>query len=54
LEAQMREALKKGDPQKWNQLNEEQTNLGHFLPVISHSFTENSKSMVFHSQVLAD
>jgi hypothetical protein len=54
LEAQMREAMKKGDFQKWNQLNEEQTNLGYFLPVMSHSFTENSKRMVFHSQVLAD
>lgn len=54
LEERMRQALNKNNFQEWKQLNEEQEKLGHFFPVMSHSFTENSKSMVFHSQVLAD
>lgn len=54
LEIQMREALERGNFQKYDELSAEQDDLGHFLPLMAHSSTENSNRVVFHAQILAD
>lgn len=54
LEEQKKTALKKQNFHEYEQLTTQQELLGTFVPVIKHSFSENSPEIVFHSQVLAD
>ncbi len=35
-------------------LRGEQDSLGRFIPWMTHSFSESSKHVVFHAQILAD
>lgn len=54
IEIKMAEALQKLDHEAYERLLNKQLLLGRNLPVITHSFSEGSKQMLFHSQVLAD
>lgn len=54
LEAQMREALEREDFVKYDRLFAEQEALGEFNPVITHSFEERTKPILFHGQLLSD
>ena len=42
------------DPDEYDRLTAEQMKRVQFLPVMKHSFSEKSKSVVFHPQVLSD
>ena len=54
LEDSMAEASKRQDFAKYDLLSAEQEALGVFNPVMTHSFEEKSKVVVFHAQLLAD
>jgi len=53
LEKQRFEAIEQNNLQMLNQINEEQDRLGKFIPLMKHSYGENS-CVVFHAQILAD
>jgi hypothetical protein len=44
----------KADPDEYDRLTEEQMKHVQFLPVMRHSISEKSKSVVFHPQLLSD
>ncbi len=48
------DALNRGALEDYDRLSAEQDALGVFRPVMTHSFEEDAKSVVFHSQLLAD
>jgi hypothetical protein len=54
LENQKNEAAKSRDFQKYDRLDAEQEKLGKFDPVMTHSFNEAARPVVFHIQMLAD
>lgn len=47
-------ALRAGQTKEYHRLQSEQDNLGRFRPWMTHSRTEQSASIVFHYQLLAD
>lgn len=54
LEKQKSEATKQDNLQLLRQINGEQDRLGKFVPLMKHSYGENSRPVVFHAQILAD
>ena len=54
LEKQKFEARRQSNFQLLNQVDEEQDRLGKFVPLMQHSYGENSRPVVFHAQILAD
>jgi hypothetical protein len=54
LEIRMQAALRAKRFDEYDQLSVEQEALRVFMPVMKHSFEENSKAMVFHAQMFAD
>ena len=54
LEKRKVEARKQNNFQLVSQINEEQDRLGKFVPIMKHSFAENSRPVVFHAQILID
>lgn len=54
LEKQKLQAISENNFQLLSHLNEEQNRLGKFIPLIKHSFGENSRPVIFHAQILAD
>ena len=48
------EAFNRGALDDHDSLSAEQDALGVFTPIMTHSFIEDAKSVVFHSQLLAD
>lgn len=50
----MGEALKNADIGRYEQLRSEQEKLRRFRPWMTHSWNEKSRTVVFHSQLLAD
>ncbi|MHA1523493.1 MAG: hypothetical protein ACTSY1_03690 [Alphaproteobacteria bacterium] len=54
LDARMQYASKCKDFTEHDRLSEKQRKLCFFRPWVMHSFEENSKTIVFHAQVLAD
>jgi len=54
LEKQKSEAIKQNNLQMLSKVNEQQDRLGKFVPLMKHSFGENSHPVIFHAQILAD
>jgi hypothetical protein len=54
LEIQREVALNAGQLELYEQLSVQQEALCTFMPVMKHSFEENSNAMVFHAQMFAD
>jgi hypothetical protein len=54
LEKKIRAALRRGDLPEVQKLSKKQKRLGHIYPVMTHSFSERSKIIVFPAQILAD
>lgn len=54
LEAGMNAALMRGDIHEHKRLTDEQKKLTFFRPWMTHSFSEQSKIVIFHAQMLAD
>ncbi len=54
LELRKGKAYKQLDFGEYDRLSAEQDALGDFMPVMTHSFGEDAKVVVFHSQMLAD
>lgn len=54
LGERMSTAIVRGDYTEYDRLSEEQDALGLFRPWIRHSFTEDTKPVVLHAQILAD
>jgi hypothetical protein len=54
LEEASGQALKRLDTAAYDRLQSEQARLGRFRPWMTHSLYEQSPSIVFHSQLLAD
>ena len=54
LETRMTAALQRLDVAEHERLSAEQKSLTAFLPVMTHSFEEEAKFVVFHGQVLSD
>jgi hypothetical protein len=54
LERESMEAVQRGDYAEYDRLQVEQKKLGKFRPWMTHSLFEQSPSIVFHSQLLAD
>lgn len=52
LQRQINAAL--NNPEEYDRLNAEQDALGHFSPVMKHSYTDSQTSLGFHGQVLND
>ena len=48
------DALNRGALEDYDRLSAEQDALGVFRPIMTHSFAEDAKSIVFHAQLLAD
>jgi hypothetical protein len=48
------DAILRRDWKRVADLEAEEEELGRFIPMMTHSFSEESKSVVFHPQVLAD
>ena len=48
------DALNRGALEDYDRLSAEQDALGVFMPVMTHSFEEDAKPVVFHRQILAD
>jgi hypothetical protein len=55
LEAQKTEAMRQYNFIKYDELDEEQTKLGRFLPAMTHSlYAEDRNVVYFHGQLVAD
>lgn len=54
LEAEMAKAVQEHDFQRYDNLFAEQKALGTFQPVMTHSFGEKAKPVLFHGQLLCD
>jgi hypothetical protein len=54
IENELAEAMGRFDLKAYERLSDEQASLGKNFPVITHSISERSKQVFFHSQVLAD
>jgi len=54
IEDELAKALEMFDIELYQKLANEQSSLGRNFPIITHSFSEGSKQVFFHSQVLAD
>jgi hypothetical protein len=54
IELEIYAAIGKGDFAEYTKLLEEQHTLGKFLPLMTHSFSESSKSLIFHAQLIVD
>ena len=54
LETRMSDALNRGALEDYDRLSADQDALGVFRPVMTHSFEEGVRPVVFHSQLLAD
>jgi hypothetical protein len=54
LEKQKFAARRQNNFQLLSQLNDKQDQLGKFVPLMKHSYGENSPLVVFHAQILAD
>lgn len=54
LEHRMEAAVQSRDFAAYERLSDEQNALAVFTPLMTHSFEEKSKTVVFHAQVLAD
>ncbi len=54
LEKKKFEARRQSKFQLLSQLDKEQDRLGKFVPLMKHSYGENSRPVVFHAQILAD
>lgn len=54
LESQKHQAFKRVDVEAYERAEAEQMELAHFQPSISHSVIENSRSIAFHAQLIAD
>lgn len=48
------DAFNRGALEDYDRLSAEQDALGEFRPIMTHSFEEDAKSVVFHPQLLAD
>ena len=54
FESRKSDAFNRGALDEYDRLSVEQDALGVFRPVMTHSFVEEAKSVVFHAQILAD
>lgn len=54
LERSRREALKRHDFDEYERLTDELEGIGKFVPWMTHSFSEKSRQVVFHAQIIAD
>jgi hypothetical protein len=54
LENRKTDALARGRPEDYDRLSAEQDALGVFRPIMTHSFEERARHVVFHAQLLAD
>jgi hypothetical protein len=54
LEQSRREALRRHEFDKYERLTNELDAIGKFVPWMTHSFSEKSRQVVFHPQIIAD
>lgn len=54
LEAKRTDALQKHNFEEYERLSQEIESIGSFIPLLTHSFSEKSKQMFFHAQVISD
>ena len=54
FEERKTDALNRGAPEDYDRLSADQDALGVFRPVMTHSFEEGARRVVFHCQLLAD
>jgi len=54
LGEQMKEALQKMDFSQYERIECERDALGKICPLMTHSFSEKAKEVVFHAQIIAD
>ena len=54
LEVAMMQAKMDGDMAAYDLLSDEQKKLAVFNPIMTHSFEEEARRVVFHAQLLAD
>jgi hypothetical protein len=54
LEQEINKALMSKDWNKYEELSIKKDSLGHFVPQVTHSFSEKSKPVIFHAQIIAD
>jgi hypothetical protein len=54
LENRMQEAMRAGDFAEYDRLQAEQDKLETFAPLMTHSYEEGARTIVFHAQLLAD
>jgi hypothetical protein len=54
IERSRREALRRHDFDEYERLTIELEDIGKFVPWMTHSFSERSRQVVFHAQMIAD
>ncbi|MCB9945710.1 MAG: hypothetical protein H6851_19060 [Geminicoccaceae bacterium] len=54
LEEEKRQMLRQHRFDDYERIDEEIESIGTFIPCMMHSFSEQSKQVVFHAQLIAD